>query len=328
MPELANVLQSSGCNDVSVLAHCRATDATHVRGCWVLDWILGDQTAKPTKSPPATESLKRHQLLGRELHESLEVTLQLLARSEARAEEHTVPGKPHQQFARVLQLDNAVRCAVLEHLGYGLIDRLPERLQVGVDHALDYFFGSWWANDEEDARALDKSRPDRELMWSGVLTHGLLLAGLTGRWDDAAKICSWIDESIRLEYRFELNDYEYQWLYLCIASHLRAQPLSETAEMLLALKQSRPKRPRSLCAVWEAILVNDQAAFDSALKESLRHFLKSQAENAPNVNFWVALDESLMWLVAERQGLGLPKLPDKLNAALLRHQTVFPASVP
>jgi len=40
MPILADALQDAGCEDEVVLAHCRA-DGRHVRGCWVLDLVLG-----------------------------------------------------------------------------------------------------------------------------------------------------------------------------------------------------------------------------------------------------------------------------------------------
>lgn len=40
MPELAEALQSVGCQEFSILDHCR-TPARHVRGCWVVDLLLG-----------------------------------------------------------------------------------------------------------------------------------------------------------------------------------------------------------------------------------------------------------------------------------------------
>jgi hypothetical protein len=39
MPILADALEEAGCSDSSILDHCRATG--HVRGCWVVDLILG-----------------------------------------------------------------------------------------------------------------------------------------------------------------------------------------------------------------------------------------------------------------------------------------------
>jgi hypothetical protein len=41
MPILADALQDAGCDSEDILNHCRATDATHVRGCWVVDLVLG-----------------------------------------------------------------------------------------------------------------------------------------------------------------------------------------------------------------------------------------------------------------------------------------------
>jgi hypothetical protein len=41
MPILADALQDAGCDHPDVLAHCRDPQATHVRGCWVVDLVLG-----------------------------------------------------------------------------------------------------------------------------------------------------------------------------------------------------------------------------------------------------------------------------------------------
>jgi hypothetical protein len=40
MPILADALQDTGCDTADVLSHCRG-DGPHVRGCWVLDLLLG-----------------------------------------------------------------------------------------------------------------------------------------------------------------------------------------------------------------------------------------------------------------------------------------------
>jgi hypothetical protein len=41
MPILADALQDSGCANEDVLNHCRDPNQTHVRGCWVVDLLLG-----------------------------------------------------------------------------------------------------------------------------------------------------------------------------------------------------------------------------------------------------------------------------------------------
>ncbi|WP_439629193.1 hypothetical protein [Gemmata sp.] len=41
MPILADALQDAGCDSAAVLDHCRDPNGTHVRGCWVVDLLLG-----------------------------------------------------------------------------------------------------------------------------------------------------------------------------------------------------------------------------------------------------------------------------------------------
>ena len=43
MPILADALQDAGCDSDALLSHLRDTSATHVRGCWALDLVLGKQ---------------------------------------------------------------------------------------------------------------------------------------------------------------------------------------------------------------------------------------------------------------------------------------------
>jgi hypothetical protein len=41
MPILADALQDAGCDNPDILEHCREATAAHVRGCWVVDLVLG-----------------------------------------------------------------------------------------------------------------------------------------------------------------------------------------------------------------------------------------------------------------------------------------------
>jgi len=43
MPILADALQDAGCNNTDVLSHCRDEKQIHVRGCWVVDLVLGKE---------------------------------------------------------------------------------------------------------------------------------------------------------------------------------------------------------------------------------------------------------------------------------------------
>jgi hypothetical protein len=42
MPILADALEEAGCTDSNILMHCRGP-GPHVRGCWVVDLLLGKE---------------------------------------------------------------------------------------------------------------------------------------------------------------------------------------------------------------------------------------------------------------------------------------------
>ena len=42
MPILGDALQDAGCEHPDILTHCRG-NGPHVRGCWVVDLVLGKQ---------------------------------------------------------------------------------------------------------------------------------------------------------------------------------------------------------------------------------------------------------------------------------------------
>ncbi len=41
MPILGDAIEEAGCTDDTLLSHCRDEGITHVRGCWVVDSVLG-----------------------------------------------------------------------------------------------------------------------------------------------------------------------------------------------------------------------------------------------------------------------------------------------
>ena len=43
MPILADAMQDAGCDGAAVLDHCRDPNEVHVRGCWVVDLVLGKE---------------------------------------------------------------------------------------------------------------------------------------------------------------------------------------------------------------------------------------------------------------------------------------------
>lgn len=68
LPQLADALEQAGCADNEVLGHCRSTNP-HVRGCWVLDGLLGKRP-EPRACTGATEATgDRHRHGGLSYHQ-------------------------------------------------------------------------------------------------------------------------------------------------------------------------------------------------------------------------------------------------------------------
>jgi hypothetical protein len=53
MPILADALQDAGCDSDELLSHCRDASQPHVRGCWVVDQVLGKSGRKTAGLCPA-----------------------------------------------------------------------------------------------------------------------------------------------------------------------------------------------------------------------------------------------------------------------------------
>jgi hypothetical protein len=137
-----------------------------------------------------------------------------------------------------------------------------------------------------------------------------------------SRICAWFDDTVQLEYRGGLNEDADMILYLCIAASMSQTPPADLEAMLAYVKSGRARRPKLLCAAWEAARGTDQKTFDKSFKSSVQQFIKSDAEDAPNPYFWVAVRQSFVWLLAEHNGLAFPELTEQLDAAVVRRQTI------
>ncbi|MBN1591538.1 MAG: hypothetical protein JW888_18635 [Pirellulales bacterium] len=266
--------------------------------------------------------MKRHEILGRELFETRDWTIEHIHTDKLAARLAT-PNSNSQQFIRELDISRHLWFAAMEHLGYGPIPDAVNQLNRGVDRSIEYFFGDWWQQNEDDRICLDKSRDDRALIWSEPFIRSMVLCALTQRWQDASKICSWLDESVQLEYRFELNDYGFQLLYLCIASQLRPEPLPNVDKIADAIRGTRPKRPKLLFSLWEAALEGNEKRFTRDLRRSVKHRLSdSEVKRAvPNILYWIGIEESFIWHIAERNGVAFPDVAPEVEASVVRRQT-------
>lgn len=262
---------------------------------------------------------KNCELLNRELHISVEEFMAWIRNEEAQFPDSSVLQWPH--TIRKFSIMYKLMFVAFEHLGYGPIEGLQQHMKDGADQAVEFFTTDWWRANNDDQILMDKhgSAPD----WFDPFCHGVLLTALAQRWDDVARICGWLDANVQPEFTAgNLEEAVFQ-LFICIGASLRAEPMPGVEDLLAKVKECPRKRPLLLCAAWEAALAKDQAAFNKAFKESVTNFLStSKSVNSTNPIHWVAVFQSIIWLIAEKNGLSFPPLSPKLSAAVVTRKSV------
>jgi hypothetical protein len=260
--------------------------------------------------------MKRHQILWKDSPPYQPVDMEWIDECFAEyADEAAGRGGVHPYHGRCDQIRHSMFLAAREHLGQGPIDNLASRLNFGMDCAVDYYLSDWFAPEDRVS----------EVEWFaiGPLQGALFLAGMTERWDDLEKICAWLRAHLDLEglHQNITEIFFRHQLPLCLLSSLGAEPIPGVDGILAAGLASKNKYlacTQHTWRAWEAALAGNQKAFDAALKEALKHFLRHDIEDTP----WAALDASCVWMLAERRGLKFPKLTEKQDAAVVRRETV------
>jgi hypothetical protein len=260
--------------------------------------------------------MKRHQILWKDSPPYQPVDMEWIDQCFAEyADEAAGRGGVHPYHGRCDQIRHSMFLAAREHLGQGPIDNLASRLNFGMDCAVDYYLSDWFVPNDRVA----------EVEWFaiGPLQGALFLAGMTERWDDLEKICAWLRAHLDLAgmHRNITEIFFRHQLPLCLLSSLGAEPIPGVDGILAAGMASRNKHlacTQHTWRAWEAALAGNQKAFDAALKEALKHFLRHDINDTP----WAALDASCVWMLAERRGLKFPKLTEKQDAAVARRETV------
>ncbi len=153
------------------------------------------------------------------------------------------------------------------------------------------------------------------------LLRGLLLNMLSSHWDDLAKICEALKPALATSKARQSDDppRELAKFLLILASHFRKKPIRGIAAMIEDIRKSRKPHPKLLLNAWEALEAGKQSAYEKALRESLEFTLEHHPEATGfyELRHFLAWPESLLVLVAAREGLSYPKVPENLSDRLL-----------
>lgn len=283
--------------------------------------------------------MKRHELLEFKIKEPDFLFNTYLPERLSKYQVLTQPGSYNQISYRFSAIDDECCEAALEHLGFGPIQDVQLHLNRGMDYCVEFYLSDWWRQQptpeiikshpgdwkfvcEIDAMSMDKTRPDWEFGSLFPICYTFMLGGLTNRWADVERISQWFDEAFDRKYRKGLIDDEFELLLLCMAIQTSQRKTNCLNEMIEIVRKAKSKRTKLLCEAWEAAVAKDQAAFDKAFADGLKIFVAKEMDDGPNFMLWMAVKDTAVWAIAERNGLRFPKLNDKCEAVVIRRETI------
>ncbi len=219
---------------------------------------------------------------------------------------------------------NLVACV---HFQFPCVEPVERWIDYGVRIAMHFFWGDWGLDEEEGFRGMADGRKRRlkGLFWYRAYHKGLILALLSERWDDVARLAEWPWASLMPEYSGMGDDLEDEvaQMYIIIAASLRTKKLRGVDKLIEKVRKCRAKRPRLLMKCWNAVLEKDQAEFDKAMAASLKHHATIQFDPRDGrIAERLALPQTAICLAAMRLGLEFPDLPEELSDWIITRNSI------
>ena len=197
----------------------------------------------------------------------------------------------------------------LNHFGY--TNSIPRTIcNCGVEYALKYFYEKEFPADQP------------EMYWFKCMSPALVLGLLFGSDEQLKKLCDWTNLGLIGEYCGGL-EYQVPQIYLLMCNHLRTVPQSTDA-LESELSKCRNRRPKLLYSAWVAAIRGTQAEYDKAMRESLKHFnsRKKPDLEATYAGEWIARSQTVVNLIAMREGKKFPDVPGELGCLLVTNDSV------
>lgn len=263
--------------------------------------------------------MKRHEVLEKKLAESFDWTIQYHDRCWQKLAKQLEQADSRKAELRSEQIDWAIEQAVLRHLELGPVENLGTKLDTGVNHAVEYYYGIWWQHHHDDRYFLDKPADYPVQGWYQTLFHGVLLADWTDRWDDGLRLLDWVDADVARGVQHG-DPYLNYSLYVVSTLHRR---LPNHQQLIELIQKEGNAFERLLASTCESIAEADPVGFAKNLSKAVKKFHRSIAEDVPNPVFWLSLDLSLLWSIATRSGLQLPDLTPQEDATIVRRETIL-----
>ena len=178
--------------------------------------------------------------------------------------------------------------------------------------------------DENRGYWFNKQRQWGLYYWFVAYMKGLIIAFLSRNDELIAGLCNWPWATLEPEFSglSEWED-ELQWMFMILTSSLRETAMEGVDDLVEKVDKTRKRRPKLLKQIWEAIVSDDQAAFEKALEKSLKQFKRTlKHETHGKIAERLALPQTAFALAGRYRGLTIPNLPVELSDYLITHESL------
>ncbi len=212
-----------------------------------------------------------------------------------------------QSFVRWQAITLRVHVALFSHFG---VDHVyvptSEYVRLGIDGAIDFFFGDWRDGFEIfPGKALTVDQCRKEISWFDPLRGGLVLALLMDDEESAKTICEYPGaDAVQQEIDGATEDHEF---FLLLAGYLRGASLDELKASSDVIESGRRRRPKHWLNILRAIDNGQVEEVTKALKQYLTYFRQTE-QNAEYFIEAISLDASILWNLARIRGLEIAEL--------------------
>lgn len=223
---------------------------------------------------------------------------------------HTATRNPPVDNLAVLEECSLVLLAHLGAIppGHECVD--PVRIaSLGVARALEFCHGDWREGHKEFFYSNPMSRAESraKLGWIDAYREGLMLALYVDDESAIGRLLAWPDTDLPIDEGLSDRTAGDNFAHIASAFVLRGEPRAKVEPVAEKLRASKRKRANVFFSAVEAAAAQDSTAFGKHLKELCSLFRKSPKDLAFPETF---VDGTILWHLARRSKIALPKLPD------------------
>jgi hypothetical protein len=245
-----------------------------------------------------------HRLAGNQFNDWLASALRFYSHPESgflRGEKYS--GRPEMIGTDAYLL---VKVALHSHLGLPVPqDGTFTLLKRAIEYSHEFFFGSW-RESGENSRSSDYWR--RDWGWLHGYHAGLLSSLIVGDGDAAREISKYPDIDC------DMNEFEVtkeDLMYLILLARWISGRNRRDANLYEQITRGRRRRAKLLLTCLDSLIAHDSPRFGTTITDYLKHFTKSESQ--PRIDKVVSIDGSILWNLADCNGLELPILELRLK---------------